>query len=241
MLFCLVVAPTRKLVNSLKDSVNASFELAGLETRCVSYRDEDVTRETRGVIACCTHSLHKFTQGDMIQMLIGDEVAESIESVSHLDPAGLFNVLNAMKHAALILWADAMAGASVADALRHLNIPPSRYIVLDTPEKRPYRGAPFEIIIPVNKTGKIEQNAAIAALVEECKAGRNVLMTCCTVFEVRLAERVLQNEGISCRVAHSLLAETDKYVAAFQVSRRDQASFLVRGGSVAPLRGEALH
>jgi hypothetical protein len=156
-LFCLVVAPTRKLVESLMKTVNAALEAAGLETRCVHYEDEDVKSETRGVIACCTHSLHKFAEGTNIQLMIVDEVAEGIESVSHLDPDGLCVALRAMKHADQIFWADAMAGASVADALRHLEIPPSRCIILDSPEKRPYRDAPFEITIPVTKDGKIAQ------------------------------------------------------------------------------------
>jgi hypothetical protein len=262
-LFCLVVAPTRKLVKSLMQTVNAALEAAGLETRCVHYEDEEVKSETRGVIACCTHSLHKFAEGINIQLMIVDEVAEGIESVSHLDPDGLCVALRAMKHANQIFWADAMAGASVADALRHLEIPPSRCIILDSPEKRPYRGAPFEITIPVTKDGKIaqvrgwwgkppisraltdapatvggmgglapHQNAAIAGLVEACKAGLNVLMTCCTVFAVRVAEKVLQQEGITCRVAHSLLPDTDVYVALFQISRRDEASFLGPGDVV---------
>jgi hypothetical protein len=57
-------------------------------------------------------------------------------------------------------------------------------------------------------------------------------MTCCTVFEVRVAEKVLKNEGITCRVAHSLLPGTEEYVALFQISRRDEASFLGPGDVV---------
>jgi hypothetical protein len=109
-LFVVIAAPTRKLVESLRKDVNKALDSHGLTTRAVSYRDEDVDRWTRGVIATCTHSLHKFARGNRIQLLIVDEVQEAIESIVHLNPNRLSEALAALAHAEEALWADAMAG-----------------------------------------------------------------------------------------------------------------------------------
>ena len=226
-LFVVLSAPTRNLVKSLRDDVNKALAAAGVATRCQHYRDDDITKDARGVIAVCTHSLHRFTErSGKMQLLLVDEAAEGIDSVTHLNASILGNTLRAMVNADEVIWADAMAGKSITCALDYLRVHERRVIVLDTPTLRPYRGAPTEIVVPVSSKGKIAKNGAIALALEKCRDGFNVMFCSPTVFDVRLLEQLACQAGIKVTVAHSKLRDADAevFIDRLKNSRRDAAA-----------------
>lgn len=152
---------------------------------------------------------------------MNDEVDEGIASVTQLNPDSLLDVLATCNEAEEVIWADAMAGSVIADALVHLRVPESAVIVLDTPTLRPFRGARTSLIVPVKSDGTAMEDAAIAEAIKDCKAGRTVLFCSPTVFEVRVLEAVAQAEGISCTVAHSKMGDTTGFVSDLKQCRRD--------------------
>ena len=202
-LFVVLAAPTRKLVGALMDDVDAALKAVGAKTRCKHYLDGDFDPTTRGLIATCTHSLGKLGRNGKIQLLVNDEVDEGIASVTQLNPDCLFDVLATCNEAEEVIWADAMAGCVIKDALAHLRVPEKAFVVLDTPSLRPFRGAPTHLIVPATARGSVVENAAIAEAIKQCKSGRTVLFCSPTVFEVRVLEAVAKAEGIACTVAHS--------------------------------------
>ena len=224
-LFVVLSAPTRNLVRSLCDDVNKALKDAGLVTPCRHYQDEEITGDARGVIAVCTHSLHRFSErGGKMQLLVVDEAAEGVESVTQLNSNILGQTLRAMKHADEAIWADAMAGQSISDALQYLRMHERQTIVLDTPSIRPYRNGPTEIQVPVSSTGVLAGNAAIALALEKCRGGYNVLFCSPTVFEVRLLEKLARQAGIEVTVAHSKMPDTEAFIDSLKNSRRDVAA-----------------
>ena len=70
-LFVVLAAPTRKLIRTLMEDVDAALEAAGAQSRCKYYLDGDFDPyATKGIIATCTHSLGKMGRNGKIQRLV---------------------------------------------------------------------------------------------------------------------------------------------------------------------------
>lgn len=211
-LYAVIAAPTRNLVDNLYENVNDALAIAGCSTRCTHYQDDDLPWSLCGVLVCCTHSLGKIAkQGGKIQLLLNDEVDEGLNSVANLNPDSMRDILDACKMAEEVIWADAMAGQVVMDALKYLHVPKQHVITLDTPVLRPFRGAPTRIIIPAKKNGKVVEDAAVYEAIRQAEAGRIVLFVAPSVFEVRVLEKALKVKGIKCTVAHGKMGGTEDF------------------------------
>jgi superfamily II DNA/RNA helicase len=69
-LFVVLAAPTRKLVRTLMEEVDAALEAAGANSRCDHYLEGEFRPGDRGIIATCTHSLGKLGRSGKIQLLV---------------------------------------------------------------------------------------------------------------------------------------------------------------------------
>ena len=206
-------APTRKLVASLKAEVDEALAEADIDMRCTHYIDgEDGSSEEYkmsqwdgGVLVTCTHSLWKLRGSGELDLLVSDEVDEGINSVAHLMPDKLHTILAVCKQARTVIWADAMAGATVTDALAHLDISSDHILVLDTTAIRPYTGARTRLIVPLGPKGQIVEDAAVYEAIKQAQQGRNVLFVSPTVAEVRVLQQAAEAAELKVAVAHSWL------------------------------------
>ena len=215
---CRIVAaaPTRKLVYSLKTEVDDALAKAGIQMRCTHYIDGDddndgdefrMSQWDGGILITCTHSLGKLRGGGDLDLLVNDEVDEGINSVAHLMPDKLANILAVCNQAGTVIWADAMAGATVTDALAHMGVTSDHYIVLDTTNIRPYSGARTRLVVPLGPAGQLVKDAAVYEAIAQAQKGRTVLFVSPTVAEVRVLERVAEAEALKVAVAHSFLSK----------------------------------
>ena len=216
-----VTAPTKTLSKALYDDIDAAVKQSGAHTACMYYEDLTDSWNGEGILVTCAHSLPKYVEKPpKFQLAFHDEFDQSLESVTNLKRGDLGSVMRGMMHAETVVFADANAGNRVRVALKHMRVPDNKVIVLDTPEIRPFRGAPTNIIIPVKSNGVVAKNAALYFALEGCKRGQNVLFVTTTVFEARLMEQLARNDDISVVALHSKKSEqSDHIIRMFKDSR----------------------